>query len=39
LEWLDRVKIDTPRLRFDNYPYGLSGGMCQRAMVAMALSC
>jgi oligopeptide/dipeptide ABC transporter ATP-binding protein len=39
IEWLDRVKIDTPRLRFDNYPYGLSGGMCQRAMIAMALSC
>ena len=39
LEWLDRVKIDTPRLRFDNHPYGLSGGMCQRAMIAMALSC
>jgi oligopeptide/dipeptide ABC transporter ATP-binding protein len=39
LEWLDRVKIDTPRLRFDNHPFGLSGGMCQRAMVAMALSC
>lgn len=37
--WLDRVKIDSPRLRFDNYPYGLSGGMCQRAMIAMALSC
>ena len=28
-----------PRLRFDNYPYGLSGGMCQRAMIAMALAC
>jgi oligopeptide/dipeptide ABC transporter ATP-binding protein len=39
IEWLDRVKIDSPRLRFDNYPYGLSGGMCQRAMIAMALSC
>jgi len=39
LSWLDRVKIDSPRLRFDNYPYGLSGGMCQRAMIAMALSC
>ncbi len=37
--WLDRVKIDTPRLRFDNFPYGLSGGMCQRAMIAMALAC
>src|SRR2546430_17591048 len=30
--------MDSPRLRFDNYPYGLSGGMCQRAMIAMALS-
>jgi len=39
LSWLDRVKIDSPRLRFDNYPFGLSGGMCQRAMVAMALAC
>jgi peptide/nickel transport system ATP-binding protein len=39
LYWLDRVKIDSPRLRFDNYPYGLSGGMCQRAMIAMALAC
>ncbi len=39
ITWLDRVKIDSPRLRFDNYPYGLSGGMCQRAMIAMALAC
>jgi peptide/nickel transport system ATP-binding protein len=39
LTWLNRVKIDSPRLRFDNYPYGLSGGMCQRAMIAMALAC
>jgi oligopeptide/dipeptide ABC transporter ATP-binding protein len=38
LYWLDRVKIDSPRLRFENYPYGLSGGMCQRAMIAMALA-
>lgn len=36
--WLEQVKIDSPRLRFDNYPYGLSGGMCQRAMIAMALA-
>ncbi len=39
LSWLERVKIDTPRLRYDTHPYGLSGGMCQRAMVAMALAC
>ncbi len=38
LYWLEQVKIDSPRLRFDSYPYGLSGGMCQRAMIAMALA-
>jgi oligopeptide/dipeptide ABC transporter ATP-binding protein len=38
LHWLERVKIDSPRLRFDNHPYGLSGGMCQRAVIAMALA-
>jgi len=36
--WLERVKIDSPRLRFESYSYVLSGGMCQRAMIAMALS-
>jgi peptide/nickel transport system ATP-binding protein len=39
LYWLDRVKIDSPQVRYDNYPYGLSGGMCQRTMIAMALAC
>ena len=38
IEWLQKVKIDAPADRYFNYPYGLSGGMCQRAMVAMALS-
>jgi peptide/nickel transport system ATP-binding protein len=38
LHWLDQVRIDSPRLRYANHPYGLSGGMCQRAMVAMALA-
>lgn len=38
LYWLERVKIDSPGLRYNNNPYGLSGGMCQRAMIAMALS-
>jgi len=37
LHWLKRVRIDSPRLRFDNFPSGMSGGMCQRAMIAMAL--
>lgn len=36
--WLERVKIDSPKLRFNSHPFGLSGGMCQRAMVAMALA-
>ncbi|MDH5327126.1 MAG: ABC transporter ATP-binding protein [Gammaproteobacteria bacterium] len=38
ISWLERVKIDSPGMRFENYPHGLSGGMCQRAMIAMALS-
>ncbi len=38
LYWLEQVKIDSPGLRFKSFPYGLSGGMCQRAMIAMALS-
>jgi oligopeptide/dipeptide ABC transporter ATP-binding protein len=37
IHWLERVRIDSPRLRFDNFPFGMSGGMCQRAMLAMAL--
>jgi peptide/nickel transport system ATP-binding protein len=36
--WLEQVKIDSPRLRFESYPSAMSGGMCQRAMIAMALS-
>ena len=38
IAWLERVRMDSPRLRFDQYPDGLSGGMCQRAMIAMALA-
>src|SRR5262249_12211403 len=38
IAWLERVRIDSPRLRFENFPFGMSGGMCQRAMIAMALS-
>lgn len=36
--WLEQVRIDSPRLRYQNYPYGLSGGMCQRVLIAMALA-
>lgn len=38
LYWLERVRMDSPRMRLDNYPRALSGGMCQRATVAMALA-
>ncbi|MDH4191293.1 MAG: ABC transporter ATP-binding protein [Betaproteobacteria bacterium] len=38
IHWLGEVRIDSPRLRYDNHPHGLSGGMCQRAMIAMALA-
>jgi len=34
---LERVHIPSPRQRFDSYPHELSGGMRQRAMIAMAL--
>lgn len=39
VEMLDRVKIPVPQKRVDEYPHQFSGGMRQRAMIAMALSC
>jgi len=38
LFWLEKVGMDDPELRFNNNPHGLSGGLCQRAMIAMALA-
>jgi peptide/nickel transport system ATP-binding protein len=39
LELLELVKIPSAAQRLDNYPHELSGGLRQRAMIAMALSC
>jgi len=39
IEMLDRVKIPSPDKMINSYPHQLSGGMRQRAMIAMALSC
>jgi peptide/nickel transport system ATP-binding protein len=39
LEMLQLVQISEPQQRLDQYPHELSGGMCQRVMIAMALAC
>ncbi len=39
LEMLERVQIPSAKRRLDAYPHEMSGGMRQRAMIALALAC
>jgi oligopeptide transport system ATP-binding protein len=39
LEMLTKVQISAPKQRLDEYPHQMSGGMRQRVMIALALSC
>ncbi len=39
IEMLQKVRMPSPERRYHDYPHRLSGGMRQRAMIAMALAC
>ena len=39
IEMLSAVRIPDPERRVEAYPFELSGGMCQRVMIAIALAC
>jgi peptide/nickel transport system ATP-binding protein len=39
IEMLASVRIPDPEKRYEAYPYELSGGLCQRIMIALALAC
>jgi peptide/nickel transport system ATP-binding protein len=39
IDALEQVKIARPRERYHAYPFELSGGMCQRVVIALALAC
>ncbi len=39
VEILEQVRIARPRERYHAYPFELSGGMCQRIVIALALAC
>jgi peptide/nickel transport system ATP-binding protein len=39
IEALEQVRIARPRDRYHAYPFELSGGMCQRVVIALALAC
>jgi peptide/nickel transport system ATP-binding protein len=39
IEALEQVRIARPRERYHAFPFELSGGMCQRVVIALALAC
>jgi len=39
IEALEAVRINDPEARYHSYPFELSGGMCQRIVIAIALAC
>ena len=39
IDALEQVKIARPRERYHAYPFEMSGGMCQRVVIALALAC
>ena len=39
IDLLDKVKIRDPAKRYHSYPHEISGGMCQRVVIALALAC
>ncbi len=39
IEALEKVRIRDPEARYHAYPFELSGGMCQRVVIAIALAC
>lgn len=39
IDCLKRVRIPDPARRYEAYPFELSGGMCQRILIALALAC
>ena len=39
IELLEQMGVPDPKKRMDSYPHELSGGMCQRVMMAQAIAC